>query len=176
VKKSSTSSTYMNPYLAGFCLGLVLLCAYVLSGRGLGASGAFASTVSWLVGLVSPGEVTGNGFYEKYLDPARAPHPLLDWLVIEVAGVMLGGAISALLAGRWRLIVERGRRLKAAPRLLLAFAGGILMAIGAQFARGCTSGQALSGGALLNLGSWAFMMCVFAGAYLLAYFVRRAWL
>jgi hypothetical protein len=50
------------------------------------------------------------------------------------------------------------------------------MAIGAQFARGCTSGQALSGGALLNLGSWAFMMCVFAGAYLLAYFVRRAWL
>jgi uncharacterized membrane protein YedE/YeeE len=173
VKKSIT---YMNPYLAGFCLGLVLLAAYVISGGGLGASGAFASTVSWLVGLVAPEQVVGNGFYEKYLDPGRAPHPLLDWLVIEVVGVMLGGAVSALLAGRWRLTVERGGRIGAAPRLLLAFVGGGLMAIGAQFARGCTSGQALSGGALLNLGSWAFMMCVFAGAYLLAYFVRRAWL
>ncbi len=173
VKKSSD---YVNPYLAGFCLGLVLLSAYVLAGQGLGASGAFASTLSWLVGMVSPEQVAGNGFYEKYLDPGRAPHPLLDWLVIEVAGVMLGGLVSSLLAGRWRLTVERGARLGAAPRLLLAFAGGVLMAVGAQFARGCTSGQALSGGALLNLGSWVFMMCVFAGAYLLAYVVRRAWL
>ena len=42
-------------------------------------------------------------------------------------------------------------------------------------ARGCTSGQALSGGAVLSVGSWAFMFAVFAGAYALAYFVRRLW-
>jgi hypothetical protein len=29
------------------------------------------------------------------------------------------------------------------------------MGVGAKLALGCTSGQALSGGALLNLGSWA---------------------
>ena len=49
------------------------------------------------------------------------------------------------------------------------------MGIGAKLARGCTSGQALTGGALLNVGSWAFMMCVFAGAYATAWFVRRQW-
>jgi hypothetical protein len=41
--------------------------------------------------------------------------------------------------------------------------------------RGCTSGQALTGGALLSVGSWAFMFSVFGGGYALAYFVRRAW-
>ncbi len=49
------------------------------------------------------------------------------------------------------------------------------MGVGAKLARGCTSGQALSGGALLNVGSWAFMMMVFAGAYAIAWFVRRQW-
>ena len=45
----------------------------------------------------------------------------------------------------------------------------------AALARGCTSGQALSGGAVLAVGSWAFMMMVFAGAYALAYPLRRLW-
>lgn len=167
---------YMNPYLAGFGLGLVLLAAYLVMGRGLGASGAFASFVSWLVQSVSPEHVAGNGFYEKYLDPARAPHPLKEWLVFEVIGVMLGGLVSGLAAKRVRFVVERGPRASVAARLALAFAGGALMAVGAQLARGCTSGQALSGGALLNLGSWIFMLCVFGGGYLFAYLVRRQWL
>jgi len=54
--------------------------------------------------------------------------------------------------------------------------GGALMGFGAKLAGGCTSGQALTGGALLNLGSWLFMLSVFAGAYMLAYFFRRVWL
>ena len=37
---------YLNPYLAGFGLGLTLLAAFVLLGHGLGASGAFTSAVS----------------------------------------------------------------------------------------------------------------------------------
>ena len=37
------------------------------------------------------------------------------------------------------------------------------------------SGQALSGGALLSVGSWVFMMAVFAGGYGMAYFIRRQW-
>jgi uncharacterized protein len=50
------------------------------------------------------------------------------------------------------------------------------MGVGAKLARGCTSGQALSGGALLSLGAWAFMLMVFVGAYATAWFVRRQWL
>ena len=49
------------------------------------------------------------------------------------------------------------------------------MAFGAALGRGCTSGQALTGGAILNAGSWIFMMCFFGGAYGAAWFVRRQW-
>ena len=37
-------------------------------------------------------------------------------------------------------------------------------------------GQALTGGSMLNVGSLVFMLAVFAGAYGLAYFVRKEWL
>lgn len=167
---------YMSPYWAGFGLGLVLLSAYLLMGRGLGASGAFASLVSWIMSNIAPDQIAGNGFFEKYLDPGRAPHPLKEWLVFEVIGVLLGSLISGLIADRVRFSIDRGPRINISSRLFLAFIGGILMAVGAQLARGCTSGQALSGGALLNLGSWMFMVCVFVAAYLMAYFVRRQWL
>jgi hypothetical protein len=72
--------------------------------------------------------------------------------------------------------VEKGPRISVRYRLIFAFAGGALMGIGAKLARGCTSGQALTGGAVLNVGSWAFMLMVFAGAYALAYFIRRQWI
>jgi len=49
------------------------------------------------------------------------------------------------------------------------------MGIGAVLARGCTSGLALTGGALLSAGAWLFMIAAFAGAYAFAPFVRRAW-
>ena len=58
----------------------------------------------------------------------------------------------------------------------MAFVGGVLMGYGARLARGCTSGQALSGGAVLSAGSWMFMLAVFAGGYLVAFFLRRLWL
>ena len=38
--------SYANPYVAGVGLGLVLLAAFVVMGRGLGASGAFASAAA----------------------------------------------------------------------------------------------------------------------------------
>jgi hypothetical protein len=102
-------------------------------------------------------------------------HPLKAWLVFEVVGVAAGALLSGLLAGRVRLSVEKGPRVSTALRLLCAFLGGGLMAFGAHLARGCTSGQALTGGALLNLGSWAFMIMVFVGGYAVAYFFRWQW-
>ena len=52
----------------------------------------------------------------------------------------------------------------------------MIAAFGARMARGCTSGQALTGGASLALGSWAFMLAVFAAVYGLAYFFRKEWI
>ena len=166
-------TAYMNPYLAGVGIGLVLLSAFVIAGRGLGASGAFASVVSFFVKLIAPGHTMDNPFYQKYL--SRAAYPFQDALFVGVIGIMIGGLVSGMLAGGVRRMVERGPNISDRGRFVLAFTGGIITAFGAQIARGCTSGQALTGGALLNLGSWAFMLSVFAGGYGTAYFLRREW-
>uniref|UniRef100_A0A832MLN1 Sulphur transport domain-containing protein n=1 Tax=Eiseniibacteriota bacterium TaxID=2212470 RepID=A0A832MLN1_UNCEI len=167
-------AAYADPYVAGVGLGLVLLAAYVLMGRGLGASGAVSSVVSWAVGLAAPAHAQANGFFAEYL-AGGVGHPLKAWLVFEVVGVMAGGFLSGALAGRLARSVERGPRMSVRGRLAFAFAGGALMGFGAKLARGCTSGQALSGGATLNAGSWVFMLMVFAGAYALAGPLRRQW-
>jgi uncharacterized protein len=92
-----------------------------------------------------------------------------------MAGTLLGAAVSGWLARRTALTIEKGPRVSVVARLALAFIGGAVMAIGAKLAGGCTSGQALTGGALLNVGSWVFMLAVFAGGYGVAWFVRRQW-
>jgi hypothetical protein len=172
-ERARTAQPYMNPYLAGIGLGLVLLAAFVLVGRGLGASGAFNSAIAWLVSLVAPGYARSNEFLGAYLEDGT--HPLKAWLVFEVVGVFAGALLSGLLAGRVGWAVEKGPRVSLATRFAFAFVGGALMAVGAALGRGCTSGQALTGGALLNLGSWAFMLSVFGGAYAVALIFRRQW-
>jgi uncharacterized membrane protein YedE/YeeE len=53
--------------------------------------------------------------------------------------------------------------------------GGSLVGIGARLSLGCTSGLALSGGALLQVGSFVFVGATFAAAFAVAPFVRRLW-
>lgn len=166
---------YSDPYLAGIGIGIVLLAAYVVAGRGLGASGAFASVAA----VVSAANV---GIEQAAAAPATAPYlseglasPLKDWLVLELLGVTLGGFASAKLAGRLKVAVERGAGVGSGVRVATAFGGGVLMAFGAKFARGCTSGQALTGGALLSVGSWIFIATCFGAGYLLAPLARRLW-
>lgn len=163
---------YANPYLAGVALGLVLLASFVLSGRGLGASGAFASAAAGVAATIDAKAASGNAWFARYLADGGFGS---DWLVSELLGVLIGAAASALLSGRWRAEVERGAHLSPGPRMLFAIAGGALMGAGAMLARGCTSGQALSGGTLLSVGSWVFMLALFASAYLVAPLLRRLW-
>jgi uncharacterized membrane protein YedE/YeeE len=165
----------MNPYLAGLGLGLVLLSAFVIVGRGLGASGALSTLVAVGVDAVAPAHARANEFYVGYLENGFGS-PFKSFLSFEVIGVLIGGFLSGALGGRLEATVEKGPRATTKSRLGFAFVGGALMGVGAKLARGCTSGQALSGGAVLGLGSWAFMMMVFVGGYAAAYFVRRQWL
>jgi hypothetical protein len=51
----------------------------------------------------------------------------------------------------------------------------MVMGIGAKLARGCTSGQAITGGALLATGSWIFIGACFLAAYAAAPFFRKLW-
>lgn len=166
---------YANPYIAGTCLGLVLLAAFVVAGRGLGASGAFAASGTTLVSAVAPAAAQRNPYFSRYLDAAGDARPWTDWLFVELVGVVVGGFASALFARRWKLGIERGAGVSAPARLALATSGGVAMGTGAVLARGCTSGQALTGGALLSVGSWVFIAAAFAAAYAFALPMRRFW-
>jgi len=170
---TKASKPYSNPYVAGVGLGLVLLAAFVVMGRGLGASGAFGSSAAGIANGIAPTHAHASPYFARYLDAPGGPWR--EWLLFEIAGVFLGGFLSAWLAGRIRFTVERGPRLALRSRLVTAFVGGGAMGIGAVLARGCTSGQALTGGALLSAGSWLFMLAAFVAAYAIAPFIRRAW-
>ncbi len=165
---------YWNPYVSGVALGFVLLGTYLLMGFGVGSSSAAVRTVYGFVHLVAPAYAEANAYIGPYVGPGK--NIMMDWMVFEVLGVFLGGLVGAYSAGRMkRLDVDRGEGVSVAQRFALALIGGIIMGFAARLARGCTSGQALTGGAVLAVGSWAFMIAVFAGGYIAAPFVRRFW-
>jgi uncharacterized membrane protein YedE/YeeE len=175
MRSQREAAPYASPYLAGVGIGLVLLLAYVIVGRGLGASGAFSSVVSATVAAAAPTHASASPYHATYAASAGAGL-LRDWLVMEVIGITLGGLLSGWLAGRlaWGA-VDRGPGVGNGARMAFAFTGGAIMGIGAKLARGCTSGQALTGGALLSVGSWTFVIAAFAAAFVVAPVVRRQW-
>ena len=169
----SAPRAYWNPYLTGVLLGLVLLATYVVTGRGLGATGAFGAIAAWLAGLFSPEHAATNLVHAKYWNDGA---PLESWTLFLLLGAFVGALVSGIVGQRVKFIVERGPHVTDGQRLALAFVGGFIAAYGAKIAKGCTSGQALTGGSILNVGSLVFMLAVFASAYALAYFVRKEWL
>lgn len=166
--------SYINPYLGGLLLGLVLFGAFFVTGNGLGASGGLNRILVFFEDLVASDHINQTPYLLKMAGGDR--NPLDSWIVFITVGVVLGGFIAGWFNGRVKLETNKGPHISKFTRWSMAFLGGGFMGYGARFARGCTSGQALSGGAVLSVGSWAFMFAVFAGAYALAYFVRRLWL
>jgi len=164
---------YINPYLAGALLGVVLFLAFFITGSGLGASGGLNRMVVYVQNIITPEHIDQVPYLLKMA--GGSTNPLDSWIVYLTAGTLLGGFISGLFGRRMKIETNKGPRIGNKTRWMMAFLGGILMGYGARLARGCTSGQALSGGAVLSVGSWAFMFAVFAGAYALAYFLRRFW-
>lgn len=163
---------YWNPYLAGIGLGLVLLFAYVVLGTGLGASGGITRIAVAATATAAPELVAGNEYLAGYTAEGS---PLAHYLVAMFVGTLLGGFLSAFAARRLALGVERGPTAGVPLRLTLALVGGGLAGLGARFAQGCTSGQALSGGAMLQAGSFVFTGACFAAAFALAPLVRKEW-
>ena len=166
---------YINPYLGGVLLGLVLIAANFVSGRGLGASGAAKSVVVAAANTVTPGHAEKALFYKEY-NESHAEGPLKSWLVFQMLGVIVGAFISGALAGRLKLKVEHHPNITSRRRLIFAVIGGVLFGFGSQLGRGCTSGSALSGMGVLSLGGFISMAFIFGTAFALAYFFRKNWI
>jgi uncharacterized membrane protein YedE/YeeE len=167
------AKAYTNPYLAGILLGLVLFAAFFITGSGLGASGGLNRILVFFEDIIAPGHIDRTPYLIAMAGGDK--NPLDSWIVFLTVGTIIGGFVSGMIHNRVRLETNRGPRVPIKLRWVMAFIGGALMGFGARYARGCTSGQALSGGAVLSVGSWAFMFAVFGGAYALAYFLRKFW-
>lgn len=164
---------YINPYAAGILLGLVLFLAFFITGSGLGASGGMNRLLVVIEDAIYPDHVDRTAYLAEMA--GGESNPLDSWVVFVAIGTIIGGFASGWFNGRLKVETNRGPQVPVRARWVTAFIGGAFMGYGARLARGCTSGQALSGGAVLSVGSWAFMFAVFGGGYALAYFVRKLW-
>ena len=166
---------YMNPYLAGLFLGFVLLATIYITGRGLGASGGVKSIALYGVENVAPEHFENVEYYQDYTK-SHEGSPLNSWLFYEIVGVVIGAFISGIISNRVALKLEKGPSITNKSRLIFAVLGGILFGFGSQLGRGCTSGSALSGMAVMSFGGIITMIAIFGGAYMFAYFFRKLWL
>jgi hypothetical protein len=143
-------------YIAGPLLGLcVVACRLLLNGR-LGVTGGYSEVV---------GRIARRSLR-------------LDWRGCMLVGIVLGATLFSVIAGGpdfhgygWLTAALTGsRRVLVAPILLLA---GILIGYGAKLAGGCTSGNGLSGTAMLSRASLA-ATATFFGTAIAVSFITRA--
>jgi uncharacterized protein len=164
---------YINPYLGGTLLGIVLFLSFFITGGGLGASSAISRLQTAILGLFASDHVNRVAYFAEMA--GGHSNALLHYSVYMFIGTFLGGLISGVFNRRFRFELRKGPNISKLARVTFALLGGAIMGYGARLARGCTSGQALSGGAVLSVGSFAFMFAVFGGGYMFAWFVRRLW-
>lgn len=166
---------YINPYLGGVLLGLLILLTVYITGRGLGASGAVKSAVVTTSNTIAPSATKANNYMSQFVSDDHSP--MYTWLVFETLGVLVGGLLSGLLFGRVKKFrTDHGPNITSRKRLIWALIGGALFGLGSQFGRGCTSGAALSGTATFALGGVIVMFSIFGTGYIIAYFFRKLWI
>ena len=173
-KEKQNRHVYWNPYFGGFLLGLLIIFTFYITGRGLGASGALKSSVVTVVNKVSPEHSQNNAYYSKFLKDSGSP--MNNWLVFEALGVILGAFLSGALTGRIQWRTQHSPKITIKRRLVFALIGGLLFGFGAQIARGCTSGAALSGISMMATAGFISMISIFGTGYLVAYFFRKNWI
>ena len=168
-------SNYINPYLGGVLLGLLVIITVYITGRGLGASGAIKSSVVTTANVITPQKAKDNAYMSQFISDDESP--MYTWLVFESLGILLGGLLSGIIFGRMKgFRIEHGPKITNRTRLIFALIGGMLFGIGSQFGRGCTSGAALSGTATFALGGMLVMFAIFGTGYAVAYFLRKLWI
>lgn len=160
---------FWPPLAAGIALGLVLLLTFVLTGHGLGATGASTRVAAWLGMEVAPSAIQANA----YLGPmVEHGNPVPSWISWQVVGVAIGALIAAFMAGRFRIQLDGSRSVGTPKRVVTALVGGLLAGFGARVAAGCTSGLGLSGAATLGIAAFVFLGTFFAAGLLASRIVR----
>jgi uncharacterized membrane protein YraQ (UPF0718 family) len=166
---------YMNPYLAGVLLGIVILLSFYLTHEGLGASGAFKRGVAKVEQIIIPSHVQSDkSAFKHYVTDGK--DPLKNRLVYMIIGVFVGGFLSGAVNNRLKLKLEHSPKITSRKRAIAAVIGGALFGIGSAFGRGCTSGAGLDGLATLATSGFVVVGMIFGVGYLVAWFFRKLWI
>ena len=93
---------FWNPYVAGVALGLVALASFVVTGRGLGASGAFKHAEAAIIHHGDPTWAEENQNIGPLFQPGRSV--MNDW--IEAFQACDGEGKRLCLASEWNLAMR----------------------------------------------------------------------
>ncbi len=90
-----------------------------------------------------------------------------------VLGIVIGAFISSMASGQAHIVWvpepwPTAFGSAVAPRLIVGFAGGVLLGLGSRWAGGCTSGHGISGTLQLAVSSWVAAICFFVGGIAVA--------
>ncbi len=174
IQAAKNERPYMNPYLGGIGIGVILFSVFFITGKGLGASGALTRLFTFTMDKITPTYVSGVEYLNNYA--ATENGPLYHWLFFMFIGIMLGGLFAGISGNRMKTEMFKGPNTTKQRRIITAFIGGFLVALGARLAGGCTSGLALTGASVLGVSGWVFFLSVFAAGLTTAFVVRKEWL
>jgi uncharacterized protein len=158
-----------SPYASGIGIGVLSWIAFLLMGKGLGASSSFVKTSGMIEKLFSGEKVEQMAYYQKL-----SPRINSGWML--VAGIIAGSFISAKLSGDFHLTAipilwEEMFGNNSLIRIIVAFIGGMILIIGARWAGGCTSGHGITGTLQFAVSSWMAVIAFFVGGIIAAYII-----
>jgi len=158
-----------SPYLVGAGIGILVCLALLLSDRPIGCSSGYVKVRGLIGRAIDSRHIEKKEYY-------RDVAPVVDWSLALIPGIVIGAFISSMLSGTFQVIVVPALwsatfGSNAAGRIAVALAGGVLLALGARWAGGCTSGHGISGSIQLSLASMITAACFFAGGIATAMFL-----
>jgi uncharacterized protein len=172
-KDDAPSGINWTPYVVGVGLGVLSWAVFAFVNSPLGITTALSQVAGGAATpLLGAEGVAKNAYFAK--------HQLaMNYGVLFLIGTFLGGLISAVLSGTFRLetvpaVWREHVGSSTWTRFVAAFVGGVIIMYGARLADGCTSGNALSGGLQLALSGWVFMAVMFPAAIITALLIYRS--
>jgi uncharacterized protein len=158
-----------SPYASGIGIGVLSWIAFLLMGKGLGASSSFVKTSGMIEKVFSEKKVEQMAYYQKL-----SPRINSGWMI--VAGIIAGSFLSAKLSGDFHLTAipllwEEMFGNNSLIRIIVAFFGGMILIIGARWAGGCTSGHGITGTLQLAVSSWLAVIAFFVGGIIVAFII-----
>jgi uncharacterized membrane protein YedE/YeeE len=150
--------------VAGAGIAAVTLLLLVLANRRLGISSGFEDVCSLVLRQAY--------FRREGLLTSRT------WRLPFIAGLVLGGLLSAVAGGVWTPIWDIGlfdERIRFGPvgKLAWMFVGGLFIGFGTRLGGGCTSGHGIFGMSNLELPSIVTTMSFMTGGFVMTQLLYR---